>query len=93
MSTLRHTALALAFLGSGALFSAPCLAVEPDVDSTAGPQLPAPRHEPGFQVDDQAGQSKLVPELEVGEGPAIIVPDADPAAPVLPPPPEPAPAP
>jgi len=87
-STLRQCTLALAILGSGALFAVPSQAVEPDVDSPAGPQLPSPRHHPDFQVDDQAGASKLVPQYEFGEAPVIVVPNAAPAEPV-PPPPEP----
>jgi hypothetical protein len=83
MSTLKFSAVAVIALLGSAVLTSPSFAVEPDVDSTAGPQLPAPRHEPGFQVDDQAGATKLVPQAEVYEAPVIIVPDAEP----LPPPP------
>jgi hypothetical protein len=90
MSTFRSSALALALLGSGALLTNPSFAVEPDVDSPAGPQLPSPRDHPDFQADDQAGVTKLVPvpPVELGEGPVIVVPErAEP----LPPPPDPEP--
>ena len=79
MSTFRKSALALALLGSTAFFATPSFAVEPDVDSAAGPELPAPRIRPDFQTDDQAGASKLVPQVELA--PTIIVP----AEPVPPP--------
>jgi hypothetical protein len=53
---LRTTTLALALFGSAAFLSIPAFAVEPDVDSPAGPELPAPRTDrPDFQQDDQTG--------------------------------------
>ena len=53
--TVRLTKSALLF-ASVALLATPALAVEPDVDSPAGPELPAPRSDrPDFQVDDQTG--------------------------------------
>ena len=64
--------MALAFLGNTA-FLAPSFAVEPHTDSVAGPELPAPRNVRDFQTDDQTGASKLVPQVEVGEAPAVIV--------------------
>ena len=52
---LRIIVAALTLLGSTA-FSMPTFATEPDVDSPAGPELPAPRADrPDFQQDDQAG--------------------------------------
>jgi hypothetical protein len=55
MKIVKHSVLALALLGSAA-FSPPAFAVEPDTDSPAGPELPAPRVDrPDFQQDDQAG--------------------------------------
>jgi hypothetical protein len=84
MSTLRKSALTLALLGNTLFLTTPSFAVEPDVDSAAGPELPAPRVRPDFQTDDQPGASKLVPQVEVGEAPAVIVPDI--TEPVPPPP-------
>jgi hypothetical protein len=53
--TVRITKSALLFAGV-ALLATPALAVEPDVDSPAGPELPAPRTDrPDFQMDDQTG--------------------------------------
>jgi hypothetical protein len=53
MTRLTKSALLFA---SAALLATPALAVEPDVDSPAGPELPAPRTDrPDFQVDDQTG--------------------------------------
>jgi hypothetical protein len=80
MSTLIRTTLALALLGSAAFLSTPSAAVEPDVDSSAGPELPAPRNRLDFQTDDQVGASKLVPQVERA-APEIIIP-----APAPPPP-------
>lgn len=55
MTTIRNIALALIFMSSASL-STPTFAVEPDVDSPAGPELPAPRIDrPDFQQDDQSG--------------------------------------
>ena len=75
MSTFRKGALALALFGSAMFLATSSFAVEPDVDSAGGPELPAPRVRPDFQTDDQAGASKLVPQVEVGEAPAVIVPE------------------
>ncbi len=70
--TLRSGALALALVGSGALLATPSFAVEPDVDSAAGPELPAPRYShPDFQFDDQAGAPR---ERDI-EGTDSSVPD------------------
>ena len=62
-------------------FVTPGLAVEPDVDSPAGPELPAPRYDrPDFQPDDQVG-APLERDIEgtdrLGAGPEIIVPEDD----------------
>ena len=52
------------FFASVALLATPALAVEPDVDSPAGPELPAPRTDrPDFQLEDQTG-APLDPMLE-----------------------------
>ena len=53
--TLRNSAFALALLGSAALLATPSFAVEPDVDSPAGPELPANRDHPDYAPDDQTG--------------------------------------
>jgi hypothetical protein len=63
MKIAKHTALALVLLGSAALVD-PTFAVEPDVDSPAGPENPAPRTDrPDFQQDDGPGQV-LDPQAE-----------------------------
>jgi hypothetical protein len=70
---IRHIAkgaLALMLFGSVTLLGTPTFAVEPDVDSSAGPELPAPRTaDPDFQQDDQAG-AVIDPETE-GANPSI----------------------
>jgi hypothetical protein len=76
---------ALALFGSSALLPSPSFAVEPDVDSPAGPELPAPRTDrPDFQQDDQAGAiidpetegaDPTPPVVERDEPDVIIVPD------------------
>jgi hypothetical protein len=81
MKQIQQAALALTLVGGLALFSTPSFAVEPDVDSAAGPQLPAPRtSDPDFQQDDQAG-AVIDPEVE-GANPGapevgIVEPYAD----------------
>jgi hypothetical protein len=66
--TVRLTKSALLF-ASVALLATPALAVEPDIDSPAGPELPAPRSDrPDFQLDDQTG-APLDPMVE-GADPA-----------------------
>ena len=77
---------ALAFFGSSALLPSPSFAVEPDVDSPAGPQLPAPRTDrPDFQQDDQGGAlidpetegaDPTPPLVESDEPDVIIVPES-----------------
>jgi hypothetical protein len=90
MNRIGNGALALMLVGNLALLSSPSIAVEPDVDSPAGPELPAPRTDrPDFQLDDQTG-APLDPMAEgadptppdvVTTGPdepaAVIVPEAD----------------
>jgi hypothetical protein len=83
---LRSGAFALALVGSAALLPAPSLAVEPDVDSAAGPELPAPRFsDPDFQFDDQAGaplsrdiegtDSSIPDEVIIEPGPIEVEPE------------------
>jgi len=78
-SMLRNGTFALGFLAIAMSLSGPSLAVEPDVDSPAGPELPAPRTDrPDFQQDDGTGQV-VDPQAE-GAQPrnqpdAIIVPE------------------
>jgi hypothetical protein len=61
---LRNSSFALGLLGSAALLPGPSFAVEPDVDSPAGPELPAPRTDrPDFQQDNQPG-ALLDPQAE-----------------------------
>jgi hypothetical protein len=72
--TFRLTKSVLLF-ASVALLATPALAVEPDVDSPAGPELPAPRSDrPDFQVDDQTG-APLDPTAE-GADPSAPPPGA-----------------
>jgi hypothetical protein len=64
IKSIIRGALALTLLGT------PTFAVEPDVDSSAGPELPAPRTaDPDFQQDDQAG-AVIDPETE-GANPSL----------------------
>jgi hypothetical protein len=82
MSTLKLSALALALLGSTAFLTTPSFAIEPDVDSPAGAELPAPRTDrPDFQQDDQSG---AVRDPRV-EGADPTPPTADVVVPVSPP--------
>ena len=63
MSPLKGL-LALVGMSSVTLFGTPAFAVEPDIDSAAGLELPAPRTDrPDFQLDDQSGAA-LMPETE-----------------------------
>lgn len=84
MSTLKLSALALALLGSTAFLTTPSFAIEPDVDSPAGPELPAPRTDrPDFQQDDQSG-AVVDPQVE-GADPRpptadVVVPAPPPGA-------------
>jgi hypothetical protein len=56
MTFKRKSTAALALLGSALLLGSPAFAIEPDTDSPAGPELPAPRTDrPDFQQDDQTG--------------------------------------
>jgi hypothetical protein len=79
-------AIASILLGSVVLFATPTFATEPDVDSAAGPELPAPRTaDPDFQQDDQPA-AVLDPEAE-GANPTTVPPPpnvviGDPEAPL-----------
>ncbi|HKA65738.1 MAG TPA: hypothetical protein VKD00_08505 [Methyloceanibacter sp.] len=89
MKCHRKTSIAAVALLLGASSVTPALAVEPDVDSPAGPELPAPRYDrPDFQPDDQTG-APLERDIEgtdrLGAGPEIIVPEDDEVL-VVPPP-------
>ena len=54
--TIRTAALAFTLVSSVTLLGTPSFAVEPDTNSPAGPELPAPRTDrPDFQQDDQSG--------------------------------------
>jgi hypothetical protein len=86
--TIRTAALVFTLATSVTLLGTPSFAVEPDTDSPAGPELPAPRTDrPDFQQDDQAGAA-IDPQAE-GADPrppsAYIEPDVvitEPAAPI-----------
>jgi hypothetical protein len=63
-SSLRTTTLGFAVFGSVAFLTTPTFTIEPDTDSPAGPELPAPRTDrPDFQRDDQTG-AVLDPRVE-----------------------------
>lgn len=87
-TALRMGMVTLALVGSAAFLPAPSFAVEPDVDSPAGPELPAPRiNRPDFQQDDGAGQV-LDPTVEGADPtpptlvePRVVEPLPPPAAP------------
>lgn len=83
ITRIARGALALALLGSLALLGTPTFAGEPDVDSPAGPELPAPRTDrPDFQQDDQSG-AVIDPQTEgvdPGVAPDVVV--VEPAAPI-----------
>jgi hypothetical protein len=78
--TTRLTKGAVALVLGSVLLATPTFAVEPDVDSPAGPQLPAPRTDrPDFQQDDQPG-ALLDPEAEgadPGNAPDVVIVDPD----------------
>ena len=86
--TIRSAALVLTLATSVTLLGTPSFAVEPDTDSPAGTELPAPRTDrPDFQQDDQSGAA-IDPQAE-GADPrppsAYVAPDVviiDPAAPL-----------
>lgn len=85
--SLRTCTLGLALLASAAFLPSYSFAVEPDVDSPAGPQLAKPTDRPDFQQDDQAGAA-MNPEAE-GANPSPstaerAVPMAPDAAPMVP---------
>jgi hypothetical protein len=80
MSTrLASSACALVFLSTVVMVGTPAFAVEPDVDSPAGPELPAPRTDrPDFQQDDQSGAiiDPRVEGADPGLAPDIVEPEA-----------------
>jgi hypothetical protein len=83
MERILRCAFALTLVGGLALFSVPTRATEPDVDSSAGPQLPAPRtSDPDFQQDDQPG-AVIDPEVEGANPttPHVVAPDTVPPEP------------
>ncbi len=83
ITRIARGALALTLLGSLTLLGTPTFAIEPDVDSPAGPELPAPRTDrPDFQQDDQAG-AVIDPATEganPGVAPDVVI--IEPAVPV-----------
>lgn len=83
ITRIARSALTLTLLGNVALLGTPAFAVEPDVDSPAGPELPAPRTDrPDFQQDDQSG-AVIDPETEgadSGVAPDVVV--IEPSAPI-----------
>src|SRR4029453_6169542 len=86
----RMTSIAaVALLLGAASIATPAFAVEPDVDSPAGPELPAPRYDrPDFQFDDQTGapRGRDIEGTDMGAGPEIIVPEDDDEVLLVPPP-------
>jgi hypothetical protein len=89
-AALRMGMLALALVSSAAFLPAPSFATEPDVDSPAGPELPAPRiNRPDFQQDDQTG-AVIDPLVEGADPtpPRVVEPRiVEPLPPPAPPPP------
>jgi hypothetical protein len=89
MRTVKYGILGLALVSSAAFLATPAFAVEPDVDSPAGPELPAPRYDrPDFQYDDQAGAPRerdIEGTDRLGAAPEIIIPDDDIVEPIPPP--------
>ena len=87
-TSLKSSALALILFGGAAVLALPSYAVEPDTDSPAGPELPAPRYDrPDFQLDDQTGAPRerdIEGTDKLGAAPEIIIPEDD--VPVVPPP-------
>ena len=61
--SMRTCTLGLALLASAAFLPGYSFAIEPDVDSPAGPELGAPTTRPDFQQDDQAGAA-MNPQAE-----------------------------
>jgi hypothetical protein len=89
MRKVKNGMLALAFIGSAAFLATPSFATEPDVDSPAGPELPAPRYDrPDFQYDDQTGAPRerdIEGTERLGEAPEVVIPNDDIVEPVPPP--------
>jgi len=80
MTWFNKGVLALALLGSAVFLPTRTFAVEPDVDSAAGPELPAPRYShPDFQYDDQAGapRERDIEGTDAGDAPVVVAPNRD----------------
>jgi hypothetical protein len=84
---IANTAFAMLLMVGTGLMAAPGFAAEPDVDSPAGPENPAPRTDrPDFQLDDQAGAA-IDPQAEGADPtppesiPPLVL--TDPGAPIL----------
>ena len=84
MRSAKTSIFAVALL-AGASLATPTFAVEPDVDSPEGPELPAPR--PDFQFDDQAGapRERDIEGTELGAGAEMMIPEEEDALTVPPP--------
>ena len=72
MMTIRKTrgVVGLMVLGSVVLLGTPTLAVEPDVDSHAGPELPAPRTDHAGAVLDPVNEGAnpgFAPDVVINE--------------------------
>ena len=81
ITRIARGALALTLLGSVTLLGTPTFAIEPDVDSPAGPELPAPRTDrPDFQQDDQAGAVNDPATDASGVAPDVVI--IEPAVPI-----------
>jgi len=83
---LTNVACAMLLMSGSVALTIPAFAAEPDVDSPAGPELPAPRTDrPDFQLDDQAGAA-VDPQMEGADpSPPEAVPplvSSDPGAPI-----------
>ena len=85
--SMRTVTLALALLTSAAFLPGYSFAIEPDVDSPAGPELAAPTARPDFQQDDQAGAATnpqaegADPTPPIAERSVPLAPEAVPMAP------------
>jgi hypothetical protein len=66
---LRKVTVALALMGNAALLAIPSFAVEPDIDSPAGPELSAPRTDrpdfPGALLNSEAEGADPTPPPRV----------------------------
>ena len=80
MNTVHNSTLTLALVASAALLASPSFALEPDTDSPAGPELPAPRYDrPNFLLNDQTGTplDRDIEGTDLSAGPEVIVPEDD----------------